>query len=94
MTLTLAWKEMREHQGIWLTMVIMTVVVAMTIVSITTVMTAMKRHFVPVRVMAETVVADGMCAPICMTAFPFVEPRHPRPIQRQPHVAGAEIIIL
>ncbi len=26
MTLTLAWKEMREHQGIWLTMVFMTVV--------------------------------------------------------------------
>jgi len=74
--------------------IIVTVVDAMTIVSLTTLMIIVKRRIVSVGALAETVVADGMSAPICMAAFPFVESRHTRPIQCQPHVAGAEVIIL
>ena len=34
MTRTLAWKELREHQAIWLTMVLMTVLMGMGLVKI------------------------------------------------------------
>ncbi len=74
--------------------VITTVVAAMGIASVTAVLLVMERQFAPVRVVAETVVAVGVDAPIRMAAFPCVESRRPRPIQGQPHIAGAEIIIL
>ncbi len=73
---------------------IVTVVAVVIVVRVPTLMIVMERHIVPVGVVAETVVADGMSTPIRMTAFPFVESRHTRPIQGQPHVAGAEIIVL
>ena len=64
------------------------------VVSVMIVMVIVKRHVVTVRVMAETLVANGMSAPIRMTAFPFVESRNTRPIQGQPYVVGAQIIVL
>ncbi len=73
-------------------MVVLTIVItAMTIVHLTLLM---ERHVMSVRVMTETLVTNGMRAPICMIALPVVESQQTRRVQGQPHVVGAQIIIL
>jgi len=74
--------------------IIVAVVYSMMILGPANVMIIAKRHVVSMRVGAETLIANRVRTPICMTVFPVVEPRQTRPIQGQPCVARTEIIIL
>jgi hypothetical protein len=55
MILTLAWKEMREHRAIWLTMVIMTIVLALGMAQIV----AIDNPALAVQVAALTILGMG-----------------------------------
>jgi len=51
------------------------------------------RVIVPMRVVSETVIVDGVFPPVAMISFPTMEPFHPVPITRNPDIAGSQIKI-
>src|SRR5271168_398440 len=65
-----------------------TVVMAMVVVG-----GCMYRHHMTVGIVAETVVADDMVAPVRMDFFPVVKARHANRIKRQPDIARPQIKI-
>jgi len=57
-------------------------------------MVVTSRLFVAMGIAAETVVANGVGAPIGMAMFPAVETVEPEGVADQPDIAGSEIEIL
>jgi len=51
------------------------------------------RHHMTVGIVTETVVADGVVAPVGMDSFPVVKARHANRIKRQPDIARPQVKI-